>query len=633
MNNDNSDPCILDERFLERMAQTMPGILFVYDTVERKNIYANRAIEDYLGYTVEQIQAIPNLAEEIVHPEDHAAWESYVAGFETLADGEIRESEYRVRHANGSYRWLNFRCSVFARSAAGKVCQITGVALDVTDKKNADDALARSMNRYRILFDRIDEGFCVIEMLFDEEGKPRDYLFLEINPAFIHQTGLDQAVGKTMREMIPGHEEHWFEIYGKVALTGEPIRFENWAEGMKRWFDVYAFRYGGPESRRVAVLFKDSTARRKMEEALRESESQYRALFNSIDEGFCVLEVIFDERSEPLDYRWLETNPAFERHTGLKDAVGKTARQLVPDLDESWFRIYGRVASTGEAARFENHAPAMNRSFSVYAFRIGDPAERKVALLFRDITAQKKAEEDLRLYAEELKRSNQELEHFANIASHDLQEPLRTVTSYSDYLTETFKESLGEDERQAIAAIQTGARRAHQLTVELLEYAKIGRDKKKFTRVPLDRVLQDVLTDLKMSVLKKQADITYDHLPGVFGDEMQLKQLFQNLVSNSLKYSKLRVRVLIRAERKGGEWVFSVKDDGIGIDLRYVDRIFQIFQRLHPQSEYEGTGIGLAICKKIVEGHGGRIWVNSMLNKGSTFYFSLPVLSPEKRKS
>ncbi|WP_392533074.1 PAS domain S-box protein [Nostoc sp. C117] len=389
------------------------------------------------------------------------------------------------------------------------------------ERARAETALRESEAKYRTLFDTIAQSFCLCEMLFDEQGKAIDYRILEVNPIFEAMTGLQNAIGKTARELVPDLEAHWFEIYGRVVQTGEPVRFENQSIAMNRWFDVNAFRVSELKNNQFALLFTDVSDRKLAEKALRQSEEQtrnilesiaeafmaldenwqftyinrsagvlldrapgdligknlweeypgligheleqihwnamrdrvaasltafypdhdrwyevrtypapqgitiyfknvteqiqtaatlreseerYRTLFESIDEGFCIIEVLFDENDgsglRASDYRFLEINPIFEQQTGLRQAVGKTARQLVPDLEDHWIQIYGQVALTGEPARFENGSEAMNRWFDVYACRTGEPEARKVAVVFKDISERKRAEEISRRTAE-----------------------------------------------------------------------------------------------------------------------------------------------------------------------------------------------------------------------------------------
>ena len=217
---------------------------------------------------------------ESVLPEDHAAFDEAIT--RSLETG-IYQQEVRIRWPDGSIHWMHDFGRTIASDETGRPLRIAGVTLDITERKQAEEALRRSAEQYRTLFESIDEGFCTIEVLFDEHDTPHNYRFLEVNPAFERHTGLQQAVGKTIRELAPGHEAHWFEIYGKVALTGESIRFENRAAAMNRWFDVYAFRIEPAVNRRIAVLFTDITARKQTDEALRASEQRLRLLSRSLE--------------------------------------------------------------------------------------------------------------------------------------------------------------------------------------------------------------------------------------------------------------------------------------------------------------------------------------------------------------
>jgi light-regulated signal transduction histidine kinase (bacteriophytochrome) len=242
-----------------------------------------------------------------------------------------------------------------------------------------------------------------------------------------------------------------------------------------------------------------------------------------------------------------------------------------------------------------------------------------------ELDERRKAERQLGLYSEELKRSNAELEQFAYVASHDLQEPLRMVASFTQLLGKRYRGKLDQDADEFIGFAVDGATRMQRLINDLLAYSRVGTRGKPFELIDCNIIFRQTRDNLAKAIENSGAIIFQDTLPTVEGDEVQLMQLFQNLVANAIKFRGAEPpQIQVSAEQKGPEWVFAVKDNGIGIAPEHQERIFSIFQRLHQRSEYPGTGIGLAICKKIVERHGGRIWVESQAGNGSTFYFSIP---------
>jgi PAS domain S-box-containing protein len=243
-----------------------------------------------------------------------------------------------------------------------------------------------------------------------------------------------------------------------------------------------------------------------------------------------------------------------------------------------------------------------------------------------DITERKLAEQALLRRTEELKRSNTELEQFAYVASHDLQEPLRMVSSYMQLLSRRYKGKLDSNADEFIAFAVDGAKRMQQLINDMLAFSRVATRGHEFKPVEADAALRQALLNLKAAIEESHANVTFDPLPVVNADSGQLTQLFQNLIGNAIKFRcQEPPRVHVSAERRAKEWVFSVRDNGIGIEPQHLERIFVIFQRLHAASEFPGTGLGLAISKKIAERHGGRLWVTSEPGAGSVFYFSIPV--------
>jgi light-regulated signal transduction histidine kinase (bacteriophytochrome) len=300
--------------------------------------------------------------------------------------------------------------------------------------------------------------------------------------------------------------------------------------------------------------------------------------------------------------------------------VGKSLLKEMPLYRKNGlFDLFVSVVETGESLDTEFYYEQEKFGacwLQIVAVKLNDG----LAVTSRNITARKQAEE-------ELARSNAELEQFAYIASHDLQAPLSTIASYAQLLKERYKDQIDANAIKFIDKMIKGSVRMQCLIDDLLEYSRVSKKNKDFEPTDCNLVLAEACANLQLAIRKNQANICRCNLPVVMGDSYQIVQVFQNLIGNAIKYRRSENPVIqIGAECRESHWLFSVQDNGIGIDSQYSERIFQIFQRLHTQEEYTGTGIGLAICQKIVERHGGRIWVESQLGSGSTFYFTMPIV-------
>ncbi len=246
-------------------------------------------------------------------------------------------------------------------------------------------------------------------------------------------------------------------------------------------------------------------------------------------------------------------------------------------------------------------------------------------LLSSNVSLKKSLEENKKII-NELKRSNTDLEQFAYLASHDLQEPVRMINSYSKLLIKKHSDILDENAKQYFDFINESSGRMQNLIRDLLNYSRVINSKRNIFQIDLNEIVSEVLYNLKLSIEESGANISYTGFPKIFGDRVQLSVLFQNLISNAIKYrSTNSPEIFLDVKKESGKYIFSITDNGIGIDEMFFEKIFKMFQRLHDRSEYEGTGIGLALCKRIVENHSGKIWVKSEPGKGSTFYFTLPL--------
>ena len=565
---------------------------------------------------------------EHVVPQDRprviAAHEEFLAG---TPSGKV---DYRVLGDDHVERWIETRWSVeFARD--GKPLKSFATNLDITERKHAEQKIRESEERYRTLFNSMDEGYCVLEMIFDEHEKPVDYRFLEVNSAFEEQSGMHDATGKRIRELVPDIEEHWLETYGKVVLTGEAIRYVNEAKTMDAsWFDVNAFRLGGPESRKVAVLFRNIKERKDAENALRESEERYRTLFTSIDEGFCVIEMIFDEHDKPVDYIFLEVNPTFGKQTGLLEATGKRMRELVPDLEEHWFEIYGNVALTGESIRFMNEAkPMEGRWFDVYACRVGGPDSRKVAIIFNDITKRKAIDLSLNNAMAVAEKANRAKTDFLSSMSHELRTPLGAILGFAQLMDSASPPATTAQKRSIDQILQAGWYLLEMIN-EILDLALIESGKLLLSLEPISlaEVMRECQTMIEPQAQKRDISLVFPSFERAYfvqADRTRLKQVLINLLSNAIKYNKVGGAIVVDCIASTAQRIrIGVADTGAGLRPEEIAQLFQPFNRIGQEaSAEEGTGIGLVVCKRLVELMKGEIGVESAVGKGSVFWIEL----------
>ncbi len=477
-----------------------------------------------------------------------------------------------------------------------------------------------------------------------------------------------ELIGKNIWEELPESvENEFYHAYYQAVAEQRVIQMEEYYPPWKRWFENRIY----PSQEGISVFFQDITRRKLAEIALEENERRYRSLVIATSQAVWIA----DTNGLPKDFlSWAaltgQSDAEFNGR-GWFNAIHPEDRKLTELLwiqalaTKSLYESEHRVRVANGSYRFfaARAVPVLdaNEEIQEWVGTHTDISDRKLAqaaLQQANEELENKVQQrtaELQMLNEDLKRSNQELEQFAYVASHDLQEPLRAMTGYSQLLGQEYKDRLDESAQEYLAYIVDGAKRMQQLIQDLLTYSRVGTRTQEFAPVDCNAALSLALSNLHVAIAESKAIITYDPLPKLIADKTQLVQLFQNLIGNAIKFCRqeppqIHIGVVREeggvggqrgrgAEGQGGRgagennnsalntqhsvWLFWVKDNGIGIKSQYLERIFEVFRRLHTRREFTGTGIGLAICKKIVERHGGKIWAESELGVGTTFYLTL----------
>jgi signal transduction histidine kinase len=483
-----------------------------------------------------------------------------------------------------------------------------------------------------------------------------DFRWVFANRAFERLFPDHSAIGETVRSTFPEAEAQGFlALLEQVYRTGErfvgaqaPLVVHSVNGGPTReLFLDFVYEPLSDDSGAVTGIILtgfDVTERVRAERALQKREERYRTLFNSIDEGFCLLEMLFDDEGRPVDYRFLETNATFERQTGLVGAVGRRMRELVPNLEQQWFDNYGKVALTGEPLRFIDGSTEMGRWFDVYAARVGGADSREVALLFTDITARKadEAERERLLVAEREAREAAEAavqarDTFLSIAAHELKTPLTALKGGAQLLRR--RQLRGQlDPERLIGGLDTLIRSIDRLTTltdDLLDVARLRTGQLPLIANPLDLA---ALTAEAVSNFRDRDDandrLTLEvppALPAVLADSARIEQVIDNLLDNAIKYSPAGGAVAVTVRTEGAGILLSVQDAGIGLPAGAAESIFEPFGRAAnaAMSTLPGMGLGLFICRSIIERHGGWIRAKSAgEGQGTLVRFWLPFAGP-----
>ncbi len=525
--------------------------------------------------------------------------------------------------------------------------------------------LEKSQEQYRQLYDTNPDPLFVLD------GKG---LILQANPAACRQYGYskEQLHQLFISDLtIPGSEPQISELTAgetsgvRNAILGQlrkdGTQFEAGVNSLPVWFRNQAC---------IFITVRDISQPREAEARLAESENRYKALIASMPSGFAVYEMIYGPEGTPRDYRFIEVNAAFEQLTGLQAGtlLGKRSLEVFPGTDPQWMEYFERVTRTGRPSRFENYSKALGKYYEVAAYK---PAENQFAAIFSDITQrravekermelQKSLEEKVREQTDELRlrvgeserlnrammnllddlktsnrelevssqslaEANRELEAFSYSVSHDLRAPLRGIDGFCMVLLEDYAGRLDDQGRHYLSRIRSATIHMGKLIDDLLRLSRISRATPSLVLMDLSALAREIAQELKKSAPRRTVDFQIEPDIRVTADPRLMHIVLENLLGNAFKFTGRRdhAKIEFGRDQTDGQTVFRVRDNGDGFDMRYADKLFTPFQRLHRTDEFEGTGIGLSIVNRIIQRHKGRIWAQSAVGEGAGFYFTL----------
>jgi len=556
-------------------------------------------------------------------------------------DGE-RETEESL-HSTGRWRGESLHVKrngtiLHVESSVSRMTDTHGsptgylhVIRDISARRASESSVRESEERYRTLFNSIDEGFCIIEMIFDMEGNPTDYRFLRVNPSFEKHTGLANATGRLMREMVPEHDQHWFDLYGKVALTGEPVRCEIAGKALGRDFDLYAVRTGNPEDHHVAVVFTDITDRKRAEEQLRNNTDLFSVIIDQAPGGVYVA----DENLDTLQV----SERARTMFSAAEPVMGRNVSEVMkilwgPVAGAELTSIFRRTLVTGEryvSPRFtETRADIGGQeSYEWVAQRITLPSGKHgVVCYFTDVTEQQLLEDALRKHADDLAIADRRKDEFLAMLAHELRNPLAPMLPGVDVLLQC------PDKREVVDQIGNMLKRQvdqmSHLIDDLLDVSRIttGKIELQKSDVSVAEIVGNAIESVQPLIQKCRHELVASQVPDslmIHADSHRLAQVISNLLSNAAKYTPPGGRIELSVESQpDGILEISVKDNGKGISPANHAKVFDLFDQ-GSNGHKDGLGIGLTLVKTLVGMHQGTITlISEGEGKGSEFIVELP---------
>ena len=627
------------------MAQTGIAVLEpIFDKNDQildfRLVTANRMVAKMLGQTTDTIQGKP-LSNWLASYRETTVFGFYKRAY-TTGEAQRFDINYNV---DGFDIWVDMQSVKL-----GKSVMVTFT--DYTLLKQVQQALEqqatdnqRQTELVNSVLDSSDSGIMAFEAIRDpaQENKIVDFCFVVANRACVGLVGktAGEMVGKPLLTIFPGNvESGLFDLYVDTTETGKPGRTEVYynLDGLDFWLNISTQKLGDG----FVVTFTDVSPIKRANLAIERSAVELTTVIDTAQAGIFLFEPVFDEKNEVMDFRFRLANRQLAAYVGQEPAavIGELGSRWFPGYKTNGlFDTYLKAYQTGRTQRFDFHYD--NDGIDVWLDIMATKMGNEVLVTFADYTSLKRLQRQLEHSIVDLSRSNESLQQFAYVASHDLQEPLRKIQSFGDVLQARYGPELGEIGSNIIGRMQTAAGRMSNLIHDLLTYSRLSAKPAEMRPVALVNVLARVLDDLDLPIRETGATIKVDSLPTLPGDESQLRQLFQNLLTNALKFRQADTAPVITIcshpvavedlpediltlQKVSVYQCVTVEDNGIGFDQKYADRIFQVFRRLHVRAEYDGTGIGLAIVKRVIDNHGGAIRASSQPGKGAMFTAYLP---------
>ncbi|WP_019990387.1 PAS domain-containing sensor histidine kinase [Rudanella lutea] len=631
---------------LDRMIQTAPSAIALHRTifneagqiVDFQLIRANQLAFNWMNVSEEDAYQKP-LSAIFQNFRETAIFRHYTRVAQT---GEHARFE---RHIGPN--WYEFFVAQFDNS-------IIVTVNEATKRKQTELALKQQTETLEGILDAIPAGVFVSEAIRDKAGQIVDFKIVEANAVALLTSRRQRSatIGQLASVIFPQQQyETLFPRYESVVETKQIQRFEYsiLIEGARKWVDTQLSYLGND---RVISSFSDITPIREAEFATQQQSELLRKVIDNVQVGIGLIEAVRDDQQAIIDFHWVMSNEAIAQIAQLPTESESDNRIRAEDCPDSpeLIDVFKQVIATGEPFQKElngNQGPA-DGWFDTRIVKQGDG----VLIAVSDITKRKLAELELERQNHflqranlDLMRSNENLQQFAYVASHDLQEPLRKIIAFGDMLSETYGRTLPPEANDMITRMQTAARRMSLLIRDLLTYSRISVHPEKRSTASLNQLVTEAVDNLYVPIEESGAQIQIEPLPDIPGDPVQLEQLFQNLLSNAIKFGRSGVKPIVRVFGETKPWndlapnvqakvhnptkgpmaVIHIQDNGIGFDEQYTDRVFQVFQRLHSPAQFAGSGIGLAICRRVAENHGGTITAQSRLGEGATFTVYLPI--------